>query len=52
MAGSDSMVDSSIGSMSEVGSESEFAVGPGSTLSTSSVLEMQDDFDSAHSVME
>ena len=46
------MIDSSVGSMFEVGSESESAAGPGSALSTSSVLGMQADSDSAYSVTE
>ena len=46
------MVDSSVGSVSEVGSESESVVGPGSALSAGFVLGMQADFDYAHSVTE
>ena len=46
------MVDSSFGSTSEAGSESESAVGPGSALSVSYVLGMQADSDYAHSVTE
>ena len=46
------MVDSLIGSVSEAGSKSESAVGPGSALSTGSVLGMQVDYDSARSVTE
>ena len=46
------MVDSSVGSVSEVGSESESAVVPGSALSTGSILGMQDNFDSTHSITE
>ena len=41
------MVGSSVGYVSEAGSKSEFAVGPGSTLSASSVLGMQADSDSS-----
>ena len=44
------MVDSSVGSASEVGSGSESVVGPSSTLSIGYVLEMQ--ADSVHSVTE
>ena len=46
------MVDSLVGSMSEVGSESDSMVGPISALSVGYVLGMQADSDSAHSVTE
>ena len=46
------MVDSSVGSMSEASSESKYMVGPSSTLSAGSILGMQADFDSVHSVTE
>ena len=52
MVGSNSMVDSLVGSDSEVGSGFEFAVGPGSALSVGSILGMQADSDSAHFVTE
>ena len=50
MVGSDSMVDSLVGSESEAGFGS--AVGPGSTLSVGSILGMQAHSDSAHSLTE
>ena len=46
------MVDSSIGSMSEVGSESDSVVGLGFALSAVYVLGMQANYDFAHSVTE
>ena len=46
------MVDSLVGFVSEVGSESESTVGPGSALSTGSVLGMQADSNSVHSITE
>ena len=52
MVRSDSMVDSSIGSESVVGSEFESTVGPGSALSSGYVLGMQADSDYAHSINE
>ena len=46
------MVDSWIGSVSEEGFESKFVVGPSSSLLDGSVLGMQADSDSGHSVTE
>ena len=46
------MVDSSVGSTSEADSEFNSVVGPSSALSIGSVLGMQADSDSAHSVIE
>ena len=49
MVGSDSMVDSSVGSKSKAGYESESMVGPRFALSIRYVLGTQDDSDSVSS---
>ena len=46
------MVDSLASSESEAGSRFDSVVGPGSALPVGSVLGMQDDYDSTHSVTE